>query len=85
MNRPSVAPADQGEGRGDPALTKWFYGFDSWLVLGPGHTKDIENGSGPCLHGTQDEVGTMKHNWSARCQHYVTVWVSMWAYDMFSQ
>ena len=48
------------------------------------HTKDVKNGSGPCLHGTQDELGTMKHNWLARCQ-YVTGWVSMWAYDMLSQ
>ena len=32
---------------------------------GSSHTKDFKNGSGPCLHGTQDEVGTMKHNWSA--------------------
>ena len=24
--------------------------------------------SGTCLHGTQDEVGTTKHNTSARCQ-----------------
>ena len=64
--RPSVAPADlKGDNRGDPALTKRFYGFDSRLVLGPGHTKDIKNGSGPCLHGTQHEVGTTKQNWSA--------------------
>ena len=54
---------------------------------GPSHTKDIKNGSGPCLHGTQDEVGTTKHKWSARCQYNVTgwPWVSMWAYDMLSQ
>ena len=52
---------------------------------GSSHTKDVKNGSGPCLHGTQDEVGTMKHNWSARCQYNVTGWVSMWAYDMLSQ
>ena len=26
------------------------------------HTKDIKNESGPCLHGTHDEVGTTKHN-----------------------
>ena len=37
------------------------------------------------LSETQDEVGTMKHNWSARCQHNVTGWVSMWACDMLSQ
>ena len=36
------------------------------------HTKDFKNGSGPCLHGTHDEVGTTKHNWSARCQYNVT-------------
>ena len=55
--------------------------FDSQLVLGPGHTKDDKN-CGSCLHGTQDEVGTMKHNWSAWCQYNVTWWVSMWAYDI---
>ena len=38
------------------------------------HTKDDKNGSGPCLHGTQDEVGTTKHNWSACCQ-YICHWV----------
>ena len=35
-NRPSVAPADRKKRqKGDPALTKWFYGFDSRLLLGP--------------------------------------------------
>ena len=52
---------------------------------GSSHTKDSKNGSDPCLHGSQDEVGTTKHNWSARCQYNVTGWVSMWAYDMLSQ
>ena len=52
---------------------------------GPSHTKDFKNGSGPCLHGTYDEVGTMKHNWSAQRQYNVKGWVSMWAYDMLSQ
>ena len=37
------------------------------------------------LHGTHDEEGTMKHNWSARCQYNVTGRVSMWACDMLSQ
>ena len=59
-----------------------------WVQLPVGarssHTKDFKNGSGPCLHGT-DEVGTMKHNWFARCQYNVTGWVSMWACDMLSQ
>ena len=60
--RPSVAPNDlkrrcQG---GDLALTKWFSGFDSRLVLGPGHTKDIKSGNDPCLHGTQHKGGTTK-------------------------
>ena len=27
---------------------------------GSSHSKDVKNGSGPCLHGTQDEVGTRK-------------------------
>ena len=70
---------------GDPALTKWFYGFDSRLVLRPGHSKEIKNGSSSCLPVSQDEVGTMKHNWSARCQYNMTGWVPMWAYDMLSQ
>ena len=39
---------------------------------GSSHTKDVKNGSGPCLHGTQDEVGTKKHNWSAQCQYNLT-------------
>ena len=49
-----------------------------------GHTKGVRNGSRPCLHGTQDEVGTVKHNWFAWCQYNVTGWGSMWAYDMLS-
>ena len=36
-----------------------------------------KNGSGPCLHGTQHEVGTMKRNWSARGQYNLTGEVSM--------
>ena len=34
------------------------------------------------MHGTHDEGGTTKHNWSARCQYNVTGWVSMLAYDV---
>ena len=41
---------------------------DLWVLLtvyaGSSHTKDVKNGSGPCLHGSHDEVGTTKHNWS---------------------
>ena len=82
-NRRSVTPADvKGDDREDPVLTKRFYGFNPCLVLGPGHTKDFKNGSGPC---TQHEVGITKHNWSAWCQYNVTWWGSIWAYDMFSQ
>ena len=55
----------KGNERGDPALTKMFYRFDSRLALGPGHTKDFKNDSGPYLDGTQDEEGTTKHNWLA--------------------
>ena len=47
------------------------------VAAGSSHTKDVKNGSGPCLHGTHDEEGTTKHNWSARCQYNVTGWVSM--------
>ena len=71
--------------RGDLAPTKRFCGFDSRLVLGPVIPKTLKIGGGPCLHGTYDEGGTTKHNWSARCQYNVTGWVSMWAYDMLSQ
>ena len=82
-NRQSLAPQIiKGDGRGDPALTKRFYGFDSRMVLGPSQNKDIKNGSRPCLHGTQDEVGTRTRNW---CQFDVTGLVSMCAYDMLSQ
>ena len=49
------------------------------------YTKDIKNGSGSCLHDTQDEVGTTKHYWLAWCQYNVTRWVSICAYDMLSQ
>ena len=34
---------------------------------GSSHTKDLKIGSSPSLHGTKDEVGTTKHNWSAWC------------------
>ena len=53
----------------------------SWVQFlvgaGSSHTNDVKNGSSPCLHGTQDEVGTTKHNWSAWGQYNVTGWVSM--------
>ena len=52
-NRSSVAPADRkGDDRGDPALIKRICGFESRLVLGPVIPKT--------LHGTHDEVGTVK-------------------------
>ena len=101
-NKPLVAPADcKRHDSRYQALTQWFYGFNSRLVLpstdpvvlwvhfpvgaGSSHTKDFKNGNGPCLHDNQDEVGTTKHNWSAWCQYNVNGWVSMWAYDMLSQ
>ena len=34
------------------------------LMLSPANY--FKNGSGPCLHGTQDEVGTLKHNWTEK-------------------
>ena len=37
--------------------------------------------SHPCLHGSQDEVGTTKHSLSARCPYIVIGWVSMLAYE----
>ena len=64
-----MAPADlKSDNRGDPGLTNRFMGSIP-LWLSSSHTKDIKNGSGPCLNGTQDEVGTKKHNWSALCQY----------------
>ena len=61
-NRPSVAPADRKRRR--------YGGFSTdqvvlWVQFpvgaGSRHTKDVKNGSGSCLHGTYDEVGTTKH------------------------
>ena len=38
---------------------------DLWVpfpvAAGSSHTKDVKNGSGPCLHGIHDEVGTTKN------------------------
>ena len=34
----------KGDDRGDPALTKWFYGFDTRLVLGPVILKTLKMG-----------------------------------------
>ena len=65
-NRPSVGPADRKrQKKGEPALTERFCGFDSRLLLGPVHTKDVKSGSGSWLHGTHNEEGTTKHNWLA--------------------
>ena len=63
-------------------MTKWFYGFNSQLVQGPviPKTLSLKLVVGPCLHGTQDEVGTIKHNWSAWCQYNATGWVRMLAH-----
>ena len=72
--RPSVAPADRDQ------VVLWVQ-----FPVGAGFSQDFKNGSGSCLHGTQDEVGTMKPNWLALCQYNVTGWVSMWAYDILSQ
>ena len=72
----------KSDDRRDPALTKWFYGFDSWLVLGAVIPKTIKMSVVPvCM----DEEGTTKHNWSAKCQYNVTGWVSMWDCDMLFQ
>ena len=45
-NRSSVASAE-GDDRRDPALTKWFYGFDSQLVLGSVIPKTVKMGVVP--------------------------------------
>ena len=68
---------------GVPNGAPWWVRFP--VGARPSHTKDFKNVSGPCLHGTQDEVGTTKHNWLAQCKYNVTGWVSMWAYDMLTQ
>ena len=47
-NRSAVAPAGSKRRRlGDSALTKWFYGFNSWLVLGPVIPKTLKMGVVP--------------------------------------
>ena len=50
-NWSSVAPADlKGDDRGNPALNKWFYGFNSRLVLGQVIPKTLNMGVVPaCL------------------------------------
>ena len=58
-NRSSVAPADRKRQRtAGPSTDQedlWVrFPVGAW----PSHTKDIKNGSGPCLHGTHDEGGT---------------------------
>ena len=80
-----MVPVVKGGDRGDLALTKRFCWVRFPVGAGSSHTKDFKNGSGPCLHGTYDEVGTTKHTWLARSQYNVTWWVSMWAYDMLPQ
>ena len=37
----------KGDNRGDTALTKWFYGMNSWLMLGPVIPKTLEMGMVP--------------------------------------
>ena len=66
-----------GDDRGDPSLTKRICGFASRVLLGPVIPKTFKNGRDHFLHGTNDEGGTTKHNWSAWCQYNVTSWVSM--------
>ena len=47
-NRPSVALLIvKGDDRGDSALTKWFYGFNFRLVLGPVIPKTLKMGVVP--------------------------------------
>ena len=67
-NRPSVAPADRKIGGGGLSTDQVVLWVQFPVGAGSSHTKDFKNGSGPCLHGTYDEVGTTKHTWSARCQ-----------------
>ena len=61
-----------------------LYGISQLSYFSSRDTKDVKNGSGLFLHGTHDEGGTTKHNWSAWCQYNVTGWGSMWVYDMLS-
>ena len=76
-NRSSVAPADCKQRRKGGSSTNQEVLLVRFPVsAGSSHTKYIKNGSDPYLRGTQDEVGTTKHNWSAR---------DMWACHIFSQ
>ena len=84
--RPSVAPADRNRRRqGGPSTDQVVLWVQFPVDARFSHTKDFKNGSGPCLHGSYDEVGTTKRNWSAWCQYNVSGWVSMWACYMLSQ
>ena len=86
MNRSSIVPADRKRRRlGGPSTHQEVLWVQFPVDAGSSHPNHFKNGTGPCLHGTYDEVGTTKHNWLARCQYNVTGWVSMWACDMLSQ
>ena len=85
-NRSSVAPADRKRRQlGEPSTDQEDLLVRFLVAAGPSYTKDGKNGSGPCLHGTHDEVGTTQYNWLARCQYNLTGWFSMWADDMLSK
>ena len=75
----------KGDDRGGPSTNQVVLWVQFPVGARSSLTKDFKNGSGLFLHGTYDEVGTTKHNWSARCQYIVTGWVGMWAFDMLSQ
>ena len=55
---------------GGPSFTTYHDRGDLWVRFpvgaGSSHTKNFKNGSGPCLHGTHDKVGTTKHDSTGR-------------------
>ena len=65
INRPSVPPADHKmQQKGGPSTDQVVLWARFLVGAGSSHTEDIKNII--CyLHGSQDEVGTTKHNWSA--------------------
>ena len=57
-NRSSLAPADRKRRRyGGPNTDQEVLWIQFLVGAGSSHTKDFENGSGPCLHGTMMKWG----------------------------
>ena len=79
----ATSPRTPGKRTSGPGLRVWHCPkqlFSTMIIR-----KRLKRCSDCCLHASQHEVWTTKHNWSTWCQYNVTGWGSMWASDMLSQ